>query len=136
MKKCTKCGIQKPLSEFYKNKSKPSGFSSYCKFCGRANTKKWNAEHPDYQKKYHFKSKYGITLEDRSVLLKLQQNKCAICKIKIEQTDKYHVDHCHITNKVRGILCANCNILLGHAKDSTTTLKSALQYLEKYNLKK
>lgn len=38
-----------------------------------------------------------------------------------------------ITNKVRGLLCHNCNVSLGHFKDSTDILKNAIYYLEKNN---
>jgi hypothetical protein len=135
MKNCPKCGEQKPLSEFHKNKNKPTGLSSHCKLCAKHTAREWRIKNPQYQKKYHFKLKYGITLEERSSLLKLQGNKCAICDTDIQEEGKYHVDHCHRTNSIRGVLCPNCNIMLGHAKDSTEILKSALNYLEKYNSK-
>lgn len=41
MKTCTKCGEEKPLDEYYKHKSKPSGYETACKACTRARTKKY-----------------------------------------------------------------------------------------------
>lgn len=54
---------------------------------------------------------------------------CEICK---SNTKDIVVDHCHNTNVVRGSLCRKCNIALGHVNDSTKTLESMIQYLEKY----
>jgi Recombination endonuclease VII len=40
------------------------------------------------------------------------------------------VDHCHLTGRVRGLLCArHCNLMLGHARDNTTVLARAIEYL-------
>ena len=41
-----------------------------------------------------------------------------------------HIDHCHKTGVVRGMLCGNCNFLLGHANDSPEILRKAADYLE------
>ena len=68
--------------------------------------------------------------------IKIDQNGCcAICKIKLEDGYLVHVDHDHITGKVRGILCRWCNTGLGNFRDSLKSLKSALEYLKKYNSK-
>jgi hypothetical protein len=40
------------------------------------------------------------------------------------------VDHCHQTGKVRGLLCRDCNLSIGHMKDSVERLKAAIKYLE------
>ena len=63
--------------------------------------------------------------------LKSQQNeKCLICKNLLKNSIQINVDHCHVTGNVRGILCNNCNLLLGHAKDSIKILQSAQNYLK------
>jgi hypothetical protein len=54
---------------------------------------------------------------------------CEICGLD----STLDADHNHITNQQRGLLCRSCNQMLGNAKDSTQTLHSAVQYLEKYN---
>jgi len=77
---------------------------------------------------------YGLSIEDETVLLKKQNNACAICK-KLFQTDSdYHVDHCHDTKKVRGLLCPSCNKGLGLFKDNPTALKAAAAYVESQGL--
>ncbi|MFE5535310.1 endonuclease VII domain-containing protein [Streptomyces sp. NPDC056492] len=41
-----------------------------------------------------------------------------------------HVDHCHKTGRVRGVLCFNCNTGLGLLKDSPDRILRAAEYLE------
>lgn len=81
---------------------------------------------------------YGITLEIFNKILKSQKGVCAICKkpeiIKDGRTGKKRnlsVDHCHNTNKVRGLLCSKCNNGIGLFNDSIKSLKSAIKYLGK-----
>jgi len=74
----------------------------------------------------HLLRKYELTLDDYNKILSKQNNKCAICKIKME---KPNVDHCHKTGIVRGILCAPCNKGLGNFKDNIEYLKEAINYL-------
>ena len=52
-----------------------------------------------------------------------------LCKICSKEAILY-VDHCHDSEEVRGLLCQQCNTLLGMAKDSTDTLASAIEYLK------
>lgn len=73
------------------------------------------------------KNRYGITKEDFSALLEKQNNLCAICFIKPDT--RLHIDHCHQTGKVRGLLCGNCNRALGLLKDNTIFLSKAIEYL-------
>lgn len=70
--------------------------------------------------------RYGITYEQRDELIKKQENKCAICKGELP----LHTDHCHKTGKVRGMLCSNCNTLLGLSGDNASVLRAAAEYLE------
>lgn len=97
----------------------------------RARMNAWNRQNRTKRKHYALKENYGISLEQYNEMLK-QQNDC--CKICNEHKDSFDralaVDHCHITNKVRGLLCKNCNMLLGKAKDKISILKSAIKYLE------
>lgn len=60
------------------------------------------------------KCRYNITLHDYEVMLKSQKNRCKICNVKFKNSKDTHVDHCHETNEVRGLLCPTCNRSLGH----------------------
>jgi hypothetical protein len=77
------------------------------------------------------KRKYKINKNEYLSLAYKQHQKCAICQIKCSNTKKrtLTVDHCHITNKVRGLLCQKCNVLLGMANDNTNILLQAIRYL-------
>ena len=76
---------------------------------------------------------YGLTIEDYNSILTKQNYLCGICNTKLENNRLTHVDHNHITGKVRGILCHHCNILLGNARDDTNILRSAILYLKENN---
>ena len=71
---------------------------------------------------------YGIELEDYQNMLDLQNDRCAICET-IPQT--FHIDHCHKTGKVRGLLCRGCNHGLGQFKDDPIALERAAKYLRR-----
>lgn len=84
---------------------------------------------------YWLSTKYGITSAQFYNLLRAQEGKCQICKTPIVDEDdeplkSCHVDHCHETGKVRGLLCHNCNVGLGNFKDSPELLRQAALYLE------
>ena len=81
--------------------------------------------------KQRLKKNYGISKEEYFSILEKQENRCAICDKDI--SEKRHLDHCHTTGKVRGLLCPSCNWGLGKFKDSTELIEKAINYLEKYN---
>lgn len=139
MKKCTKCGVEKPLSEYYKDKSHKDGLAYKCKPCANMAIATWKRNNPEqhkiHQKRRDLKSKYNISMEKFNELLLVQNNKCKICNTEFKTEKGTHIDHCHTTGNIRGLLCANCNVLLGMSKDSIDILKSAQIYLKKYNSK-
>ena len=59
---------------------------------------------------------------------------CAICDKKAETPEdiqKMHVDHCHKTDKIRGILCNKCNRGIGYLQDDPILTNRATEYLNK-----
>ena len=70
---------------------------------------------------------YGMTIEELEDFLKQNEEKCWICKTE----ENLHIDHDHLTKVNRGLLCQNCNLMLGHAKDSIDILEKAIEYLKK-----
>ena len=81
--------------------------------------------------KHSLKKNYGITPDDYNQMFSEQEGCCAICGIhQTETKHKLHVDHCHETGAIRGLLCKNCNFALGNFKDSVVNLSSAIKYLE------
>ncbi len=79
---------------------------------------------------WRLRSQFGITPAEYESLLTQQNNSCAICKREEPTGYGWHVDHCHTTKKVRGILCSMCNQGLGLFQDNTSSLKEAVKYLE------
>lgn len=69
------------------------------------------AKAKECQKNTHRKKKYGITLDEFNAWSASLNNCCQICGI--DKGTTLHIDHCHTTNKVRGLLCSNCNRNLG-----------------------
>lgn len=77
--------------------------------------------------------KFGLDKEDYLQMVKAQNECCKICK-RHRSTLSYplYVDHCHETQKIRGLLCNRCNSLLGNAQDKIETLRAAVNYLEQH----
>lgn len=75
--------------------------------------------------------KYGIEPAQFDALLALQNGCCAICKTPKPggRDETWHLDHNHTTKQIRGILCARCNVGLGHFGDSAELLFEAHRYL-------
>jgi hypothetical protein len=68
-------------------------------------------------------------------MLVSQEHKCKGCKRDFSEVAKgrLHVDHCHTSGKVRGLLCHNCNLALGLLKDKIEVLANLIVYLEESN---
>lgn len=121
---CSKCKVFKPASEYSLSYDKRSfggvSMRSDCKVC---------MEFRKY--KAFIKRTYDFTFEDYEELLEKQGGKCAICESKMgtARTSRLFIDHCHETNKVRGLLCPWCNHGLGQFKDSPKLLRKAIEYL-------
>jgi hypothetical protein len=76
------------------------------------------------------KRKYGISVEEYNLLLEAQNFKCKICGISEKEYGKsFSVDHDHLTDRIRGLLCVRCNSGLGMFCDSIDLLGKAINYL-------
>lgn len=106
---CKQCENKRALDSYYKNhtKNKQKG------------------------KDKQLKLNYGITREEFNILLESQNYKCAICGTTDSGSRDWHVDHCHTTGRVRGLLCHHCNTGIGLLKDDPIIIKNALEYLSK-----
>ena len=108
------------------------------------NPEKWAAQkkrtylrskkrYDDFSLDYHLRKNYGMTLAERDAMLTAQGGVCPTCGNADPGPRGWHVDHCHDTKVVRGILCAQCNIALGNVKDNPDTLRRLADYLERYS---
>ena len=146
--KCRACLEKKDSTMFVldnKNKS-PWEICIPCKEQGKKRIQKTYPKKPatpeskerDYKRmiQRHMKKTYGITLEDYNLMLERQNGRCAICNGQeiFRGKGKIHnlsVDHCHASGKVRGLLCRNCNQVIGTFKEDIQRFKNAIKYLNK-----
>lgn len=92
-----------------------------CKERSSASPRQWRAK---------LKRDFGLTEADYDRMLTEQRGKCAICKrTEPNGRGRWHIDHDHITGRVRGLLCNGCNAGLGHFRDDPAILRAAARYL-------
>jgi hypothetical protein len=93
---------------------------------------------PEFRKKEQAKrrkNKYGISNEAFIQLIEKQNNKCAGCLIEFKDDGERHLDHCHKTGAIRGLLCRNCNLAVGNAQDSIAILIRLTEYLISFEMR-
>ena len=134
-KTCTKCSIVKQWEAFSKQGNGKHGLRSHCKACCSAAGKQRYLEFRDSYKikgrANHLQKTFGLTLTDFTSLLTKQKGTCAICNSNTPGgRGTWHVDHCHESGTIRGLLCMNCNQGLGRFHDNTTFLQNAINYLQ------
>jgi len=93
----------------------------------RKKWKRYSKRNPEKIRAKNFKDRYGIGIEEYEALKDQQDGKCSICET---EGHVLYVDHCHDTQKIRGLLCHKCNTGIGMLQDSIELLKKAQRYLE------
>lgn len=151
MKQCTRCRAIREKSEFRKQPQNRDGLQSHCKYCQNASKEEWRkknivrvrAHARDFYKKNPVRAKGRLIQkylkgnsweqcwEIYQTMLNSQNHTCAICK-RHDSKRALHIDHCHKTGNVRGLLCHNCNLTLGRMDESIENLISAAEYLKKH----
>lgn len=152
MKTCTKCGTAKPKVDYYVRKG--GRLHSWCISCIKELRMSRNEEIAEYQRRrragrtggererekdYQLNYHFGISLEDYQELLEAQGYSCAVCK-KPHGEDRHSqgrskglsVDHNHVTGRIRGLLCSDCNRAIGQLQDSPELCRRAAEYLEQH----
>ena len=134
----------------YRNKRRASGeaWNSQNKERRALAIKAWRERNPDKTRqsslRYYYANKekmvvkrenqklrsFGLTLEAYKDRLEYQANGCAICGNPCSTGRKLAIDHDHLTGRIRGLLCSNCNQGLGKFKDDIGLLRRAIAYLE------
>lgn len=104
----------------------------------RAREEKYRLAYPErraaYARRSYLRKNFGLTEEQYNIMLAEQNGLCAICETDKPSAhrDNMFVDHCHTTNKVRGLLCAKCNSGIGQFDDDVEKLERAIEYLKKH----
>jgi len=145
---CCVCKQHKDPSEFHKNARAPDGLQTRCKGCSlevnrkryltadkaenARRSREWRAKNKDRFRDHGLKNRYGLDLGDYDRMLAEQNGRCAICRTDdTGRHFRFHVDHCHNTGYVRGLLCHSCNVSLGHFKHDPVLLLAAADYVLK-----
>lgn len=118
-KLCSHCKEEKDTKLFHYHNKEKEILQSWCKSCSRKSA----AAHQRLKR-------MGLTREDYDRMYAEQKGCCAICGQHEDQFEKaLTADHDHRTGKIRGLLCMNCNLILGHADDSVDILQKCIAYL-------
>lgn len=158
-KKCRICGEVKPLGEFHRATDMRDGHRNECKSCfgelakarydsARAveRTQRWREANSErysaYRREYsarperkrkmrdlYYRRTFGISADEFDALLEKQGGGCAICGKRPTRLASLHLDHCHETGAIRGILCSSCNQGIGQFGDDPILLERAAVYL-------
>jgi hypothetical protein len=139
-KTCTKCGVEKPLTEYRSRGGKEKHLlKSSCNTCLYKAHRDWTVRNPDRVQEYRERDSWtlakrcarrGITPEQLCDRYDEQCGKCDICRTDITLMDSA-IDHNHDTGEFRGVLCKRCNRALGLFGDSPEVLRNAVNYLAK-----
>lgn len=142
-KTCSGCGEEKPVEDFYL-RSDGKGPRPQCKPCYRANGRRYwrrNANEAQRDRCYDgfLRRTYGISLTEYNALAASQGWTCAICGCDPKvanahmgrHAQRLHVDHCHASGRIRGLLCNRCNVSIAPLERHPDWLQRALSYLER-----
>lgn len=134
---CSRCELEKPLTEFWLKRGKPR---ADCRSCASAYYK--NKYTPE-QERIRTINRHGLSQEEYLNLLGFQGGRCAICGFVPEKIHNLYIDHDHeccpgqysCGECVRGLLCQKCNTGLGMFSDDLKNLQSAVVYLGGQNVR-
>ena len=113
----TSCGCEASSAPGKKNPKWRGGYT------------KWGSRAWAQTRWYRYRGKRTFSPEDLFELCRDWDGHCAICNCQPTGAAR-HIDHDHQTGKLRGILCANGNLMLGNAKDKARSLRRGADYLE------
>lgn len=126
---CPGCGETDP-NKFYVHKKTGTRSNAYCAECHKINCRNRYNSKTMFQKRAERAVMYGLSADEYIKMHEKQDGKCAICKKEPSTKRGLHIDHCHKTGKVRGLLCHNCNIGIGNFSHDSDLLSTAIEYLK------
>lgn len=145
-KRCSRCDEEKLLEHFPKNRKCLGGVTSTYRNCTNERQERWRRK--AYEEREDFRGrrklsqerqrakKYGISLEELENLKERSNGVCEICGSKPSgnggSSNSLHVDHCHDSGKVRGLLCGRCNIVIGQVEENPHLLVDMIAYMHKH----
>ncbi len=128
---CPDCG-ETDIAKFYVDEL-GRRTNKVCKECHKVQCKERWHKRTETDRQASRAYKYGITPDKFLEMLAEQDGKCKICGVEPTTQRGLHVDHCHTTGVVRGLLCHGCNVALGSMKDDPEILLKAVEYLRSHH---
>jgi Recombination endonuclease VII len=125
-KRCPRCRDWKPFEDFPRNRSTKDGRQAYCKPCYTVVIREHKTRRYGSERNFKLQHRYGIDEATFDRLFADQGGRCAICRRRKAK----HVDHCHSSQRIRGLLCVKCNNGLGKFEDDISLMQTAIDYLE------
>jgi len=122
---CLTCKVSKKSEDFYCH-PKTGYREKHCRDCRKEARLQWRRDNLVRSEQVRVLSRYGLTPEEVEDLFEDFGYMCGICGCK----GRLVIDHCHKTNKVRGVLCHRCNVSIGALGDSVEGLEKAISYLK------
>lgn len=118
------------MSDFNKSRAAKDGRQAYCRPCSHVATSEWWKQSGPYVRQQRRERQYKMARGELYALHRKQNGRCAICRTELGSGSAQHVDHCHDTGQVRGLLCRACNLGIGHFYDDPVRISAALEYLQ------
>lgn len=139
-----RCKTCNESMQVIRNKNLSRGWIWQCKGCSSRITMRRYRELPEYREQIKANAirrkcaRYGLSVKQAVLIWEKQGKACAICSKQLpspascsKNSKDVHIDHCHGTGIVRGVLCSNCNRGLGYFKDSVVLFSAAIDYVNK-----
>ena len=124
---CNKCKKRKNVDDFHKFVSR-TGVYNTCKSCS-------GAINPNSKRASNLKRRNGMTETQYNEIFEIQKGCCAICnRHQSEFTKALSADHNHEFRFFRGLLCFNCNTMLGQVKEDIEVLQAMIDYLHEWEI--
>lgn len=114
---CGVCMTPKLIKEFYVKDRKTGRLDSTCKACRIIQQRERTL---------------GVTQVQYLEMHRQQKGRCGICgkRLRSRRYKAFAVDHCHITGKIRGLLCTKCNTAIGLLDDNPQRMFSAIRWVK------
>jgi hypothetical protein len=139
-KLCPTCKEVKSAEDFGYRRKGRNFLNSHCRSCSRGYSARWAKNNPEMARAKALRSSlyvnHSLRQKEYDEILRAQGGCCGICRFdpslapKPGANQRLHVDHCHKTGEIRGLLCNACNTALGYLRDSPALARRCAEYLE------
>ena len=151
MKICRVCKVEKPLGDFYRNRSNKDGYNGACKICAsrickahyekhkevyKLRAKNWADANRPRRRQIVTAYQRGMSVDERETFLEERDFRCEVCGLSRDESylllkRDLCIDHCHLTEKNKGVLCILCNAAAGSCGDDPLRVFKLFEYLHR-----